>query len=196
MLAGGGPVNSAVRRYFSLLPMVISELTDRSKDIFSVFRTAADRWFSFLITDFGFRLEFTKIDESMAFADMLTCELHYRNATTEIEVDYTWYKDLRGSPVVMVGQLQTTNDGSVTLQEAHNLDQLISERCADRALQTFPEDPIERVENTIEAYASLLADCAHNELTGDFDLFPRLRSALLAELRGRCSLIRASMGTN
>src|ERR1044072_1405899 len=112
VLAGGGPVNSAVRRYFSLLPMVISELTDRSKDIFSVFRTAADRWFSFLITDFGFRLEFTKIDESMAFADMLTCELHYRNATTEIEVDYTWYKDLRGSPVVMVGQLQTTNDRS------------------------------------------------------------------------------------
>ena len=164
--------------------MDISQLRNKAENAFGIFRNATQNSFHFLVTDFGFALDSITIDESMAFADMLTSEITYRNRTTEIRASYTWYEDLRGTPQVICGRLESTDDRLLTVPEAYNLDMLIAERCPTRALLTFPSDPVEKIEKTLQAYALILVDCARPELSGDFGVFPRLRNALLAELKG------------
>jgi hypothetical protein len=164
--------------------MHISQLKSESEDAFRIFENATRKSFDFLMTDFGFSVDSPTLDESMSFADMLTCSVKYRNETTEIKASYTWYEDLRGTPQIICGRLKPTEDGNLVIAESYNLDMLIVERAPARALLTFPRDPIERIEKTMQAYASIVADCAQPELAGDFTVFPRLRNTLLSELKG------------
>jgi hypothetical protein len=120
----------------------------------------------------------------MVFADMIGSSVKYRNTTTEIEVSYTWYKDLRGTPQVICGRLELKEDGGLEVAEAYNLDMIITARCPDKSLEEYPEDPIEKLEHMVSRYGTIVADCASIELNGDFTLFSALRKSLLEELKG------------
>jgi len=155
-----------------------------SEDIFRVFKDATTTSFQFLVADFGFTLDSITIDDSMAFAEMITCDVKYRNPTTEINISYTWYEDLRGTPQVICGRLKSEDAGNRAVAESYNLDMLIAERCPAQAVVTLSKDPVEKVKRTLQTYASILADCARDELKGDFSIFPRLRKTLLDEVKG------------
>lgn len=55
----------------------------------------------------------------MAFAGMIACGVRYRNTTTEVEISYTWYEDLSGTPQVICGRLKVNDEGSLEVEEAY-----------------------------------------------------------------------------
>ena len=120
----------------------------------------------------------------MAWLPLIACRVKYRNETTEIGVMYDWYEDLRGTPQISFGRLNANENGSLEVVEGYNLDLLISERCPGKSLKTYPEDPVDRIKQTLNSYALILAECAQPELTGDFAIFPRLRKTTADAMRG------------
>jgi hypothetical protein len=155
----------------------------QAEDVFPIFQDAVQTAFQFLITDFKFRLDPISVDDSMAFVSIIGCHVKYRNETTEIKVTYDWYEDLRGTPQVICGRL-SFKDGSLDVTEAYNLDMIIADRCPGKAVNTHAEDPVEEITQTLDAYASVLAECARDVLAGDFTIFPRLRKTLASEMKG------------
>ena len=164
--------------------MGVSKSKTQTADILRIFQEAAQTSFQFLITKFGFSLHSISTDDSMAFAGMIACDVRYRNTTTQVEISYTWYEDLRGTPQVICGRLNVNDEGSLEVEEAYNLDMIMSARCPDKTLEVHSDDPVDRLKETLSSYARILVDCAGNELTGNFSIFPRLRRTLLAELKG------------
>jgi hypothetical protein len=155
----------------------------QAEDIFPIFQGAVQSAFRFLVTDFKFRLDSVSVDDSMAFVPIIGFHVSYRNETTEIEVIYKWYEDLRATPQVMCGRL-SFEGGSLQVTEAYNLDMLIAERCPGKAVNARVKDPVEDITQTLNAYASVLAECARDVLAGDFTIFPRLQRTMVNELKG------------
>ena len=154
------------------------------ENIFTIFQDATQTAFEFLLTDLDFKLDSITVDDSIAWLPLIACRVKYRNETTEIAVMYDWYEDSRGTPQVSFGRLNANENGSLEVVEGYNLDLLISERCPDKSLKTYPEDPVDRIKQTVNDYALILAECAQPELAGDFTIFPRLRKTLANAMKG------------
>ena len=133
--------------------MKSSKSTMQSEDIFPIFQDATKTAFQFLLADLDFKLDSITVDDLMAWLPLIACRVKYRNETTEIEVMYDWYEDLRGTPQVCLGRLNTNENGSLEVEEGYNLDLLVSERCPDKSLKAYPEDPVDRIKHTLNSYA-------------------------------------------
>ena len=159
-------------------------------EVFSIFQDSTQTAFQFLVSDFAFRLDSIVVDDSLAQIQLIACRVRYRNETTEVTIIYDWYEDLRGAPQVICGRLTRDETGALIVDEAFNLDMLIAEKCPDKSIRAFSKDPIERIKQTLDSYGAIMAECANDELTGDFTIFTRLRTTLLDEMKGAVILTR------
>jgi hypothetical protein len=136
-------------------------------DHFSFFKSAVSETFSFLASDYEFKLASIEVYPP-------ECVVKYQNDTTGIYVFYEWQSVL-GVDLVRLGRTPS----AVIVEELYSLDCLILERC--------PREPTSReycekkvwseahIEEVLRAYARTLRDCGRDILSGDFSIFPSLR---------------------
>lgn len=156
----------------------------RRKDPFAAFKKAAEREFNFLEADYGFRKAPAKI-QTIKWAGITSCVISYRNATTEVNLHY----DLNAALWVEVSRLEQERPGVLVPGEGYNVEYLIKACCPGEAVgRKHGPYSDEDVGGLLNAYARVLREHGRGVLAGDFDIFPRLRSIVDDEVRGRPSL--------
>jgi len=140
-------------------------------DPFTSFKDATAKAFSFLVTDYGFK----HIDTIVYVRE---CAIKYRNETTGVIVSYEW----GSAPWVVLARLKDPIDFSVV--ERMGVRFILMERCPSD-LVDYGEEQLkgQDLEKTLNHDADALKRCGHDILTGDFQVFPKLRKLVEAETR-------------
>ena len=138
----------------------------RTSDLFAFFQQTTSDAFSFLGSDFGFKLISTSVH-------LPECAINYQNEKTGVTVCYEWESEIW----VALSRL-SRDEAEVFEVETYGLDVLIEERCPDHKVNkdlaegNWTNDNLERI---VREYASTLRQCGSDVLLGDFEIFPRLK---------------------
>lgn len=165
-----------------IIKETLQEQLDLPNDPLAFFKKVTGDVLRFLETDYEFKHISTVIDDTMEWVPIIECRMIYRNATTEITVRYDWYEDLRGTPELFIARLRQEPGGQVQSVEGYNIDLLISERCPNKIIKKQEHNSEEKVADILQSYADVLKEHARDVLTGDFRIFPVLRTHLEKEI--------------
>jgi hypothetical protein len=143
-----------------------------TSDPFTLFKKGTAKAFAFLITDYGF----THVDTTVHRPE---CVIRYRNETTGVTVSYEW----GGTPSVILSRLNRTAT-DVSEADEIGLKFLAMERCPNGALAgDYERLKSQSIEEVLSDYAAILRECGTDILTGDFQIFAKLRKLVEAEQR-------------
>jgi hypothetical protein len=173
--------------------MIIKETLQEQRNLpddpLAFFKKVTGDVLHFLETDYEFKQVSIEIDDTMEWVPIIECRIIYRNATTEITVRYDWYEDLRGTPELIIARLNQEPEGQAQPVEGYNIDLLISERCPNKIIKKQKYNSEEKIADILQSYADVLKEHGRDVLTGDFRIFPILRTRLEKEIDNNKTVI-------
>ena len=160
-----------------------NQLNKRPTDSFGEFKKAARAAFAFLASPPY------NCQEHQTVIRPPECSINYLNKTTGVTVSYEW----GGSPSVVLTKLK---HGSALISEGEQigLKFIVMERCPSR-VDRFDRNVGDDLEGTLKDHAQILKECGYEILTGDFEMFPRLKQlAIEEEYRANLELFGSGTG--
>lgn len=146
----------------------------KSDEPFADFEVAVSNSFAFLLNEYNFQF----ISRSVHIPE---CLIKYRNPSTGVNCTYEW----SGSLSVDMVRLEEGPTGIIE-GETYSVSLLILEFDPEfefESINGIGKEPNEYVNRAAEIYAKYLRDFGSSILSGDFQLFPRLKKQAEIVLR-------------